>query len=342
MLDKRQQKILRAVVYKYIMTGVPVGSKSLAESLNLGISPATIRNELSKLEGMGYLYQPHVSAGRVPTPLGYRFYVDSLIGRTRLREEEKEAILTLFSNKAKELEDLLQETSNLLSRLTSTAAIIIAPSLRRNLIKHIDLVKLSTDMILLVIITDTGRVEKKVIELREGELDVDLDTVQSFLNRKLHAKGYDALRDFDPQKGLRDQKASSLAVRVVDVIREILTREEYEKVYVGGTLNLLRYLDEEGRARIENLLRHFEEQYFLLNLLSEVIRAKELTVRIGDENVFQDLRHFSLVATPYAVGEETMGTVSVLGPTRMDYARVIPTVDFIAKSLSQTLGLLRG
>lgn len=342
MLDKRQQKILRAVVYKYIMTGVPVGSKSLAESLNLGISPATIRNELSKLEGMGYLYQPHVSAGRVPTPLGYRFYVDSLIGRTRLREEEKVAILTLFSSKTKELEDLLQETTNLLSRLTSTAAMVIAPSLRRNLIKHIDLVKLAGDTMLLVIITDTGRVEKKVMDLEEGDREVNLETVQAYLNRKLQAKGFEDLRDFAAGKGLRNPNAARLAERVVEVIRDILTQDQYEKIYVGGTTNLLRYLDEEGKSRIESLLRHFEEQYFLLNLLSEVIRAKELTVRIGDENVFKELHYFSLVATPYAVGEETMGTVSVLGPTRMDYARVIPTVDFIAKSLSRTLEMLRG
>lgn len=342
MLDKRQQKILKAVVYKYIMTGVPVGSKSLAESLNLGISPATIRNELSKLEGMGYLYQPHVSAGRVPTPMGYRFYVDSLIGRTRLREEEKEAIVTLFSSKTKELEDLLQETTNLLSRLTSTAAMVIAPTLRRNLIKHVDLVRLAGESVLLVIITDTGRVEKKLLDLDAQERGVDLEAVQGYLNRHLQGKGYEDLLEFRVGRNLRDPRALHLAERVVEVIRDILTQDRYEKIYVGGTTNLLRYLDEEGRNRIESLLRHFEEQYYLLNLLGEVIRAKELTVRIGDENVFKELQYFSLVATPYAVGEETMGTVSVLGPTRMDYARVIPTVDFIAKSLSRTLEMLRG
>jgi heat-inducible transcriptional repressor len=163
MLDKRQQKILKAVVYKYITTGTPVGSKSLAAGLNLGVSAATIRNELSKLESMGYLYQPHTSAGRLPTDLGYRFYVDSLSGRTRLREEERKTILTLFSQKTKELEDLLQETSTLLSRLTSAAAVVIAPRLRRNTIRHVDLVDLAEDIILLVIITDTGRVEKKPV-----------------------------------------------------------------------------------------------------------------------------------------------------------------------------------
>jgi heat-inducible transcriptional repressor len=342
MLNKRQQKILKAVVYRYIMTGTPVGSKSLAQSLNLGVSSATIRNELSKLEGMGYLFQPHTSAGRVPTDLGYRFYVDSLSGRTRLREEEKEAILTLFSSKTQELENMLQETSTLLSRLTSSAALIIAPRLMRNTIKHVDLVRLAEDLVMLVIITDTGRVEKKVLAIGEGEKETDLEGVQEFLNRRLQGKGLEGLEKIDTDTEVRPLKSPQLAEQVMAVIRDILSHEDYERVYVGGTVNLLRYLDEEGVKRIENLLKHFEEQYFLLNMLSESLRSNELLVRIGDENIYKELQYFSLVATPYAIGEEMMGTVSVLGPTRMDYARVIPTVDFIAKSLSRTLEMLKG
>jgi heat-inducible transcriptional repressor len=342
MLDKRQQKILKAVVYRYIMTGTPVGSKSLAESLNLGVSPATIRNELSKLEGMGYLYQPHVSAGRVPTDLGYRFYVDSLSGRTRLREEEEKAVHTLFSYKTRELENLLQETSTLLSRLTSAAAMVIAPRLRRNTIKHVDLVDLAEDVVLLVIITDTGRVEKKIIDAKDTDQTIDLEEIQSLLNRNLHGKGLDEMGDLSLHRDMRSLASPVLAAKVISVIRDILSEEEYEKVFVGGTVNLLRYLDDEGVRRIEGLLEHFEEQYFLLNMLSEALGSKELVVRIGDENIFKELQSFSLVATPYAIGEEMVGTVSVLGPTRMDYARVIPTVDFIAKSLSRTLEMLKG
>lgn len=341
MLNKRQQKILKAVVYRFITTGTPVGSKSLAQSLNLGVSPATIRNELSKLEGMGYLYQPHTSAGRVPTDLGYRFYVDSLSGRTRLREDEKEAILALFSAKTRELENLLQETSTLLSRLTSSTALIIAPRLMRNTIKHVDLVKLAENLVLLVIITDTGRVEKKILDI-EDEKTIDLEEVQSYLNRHLQGKGLDEIESIDSDKDTGALRSPLLAARAVSVIMDIFSHEDYEKVYVGGTVNLLKYLDEEGAKRIENLLKHFEEQYFLLNMLSEALRSTEPLVRIGDENIYKELQYFSLVATPYAIGEEMMGTVSVLGPTRMDYARVIPTVDFIAKSLSRTLEVLKG
>lgn len=342
MMDKRQQKILKAVVYRYITTGTPVGSKSLAASLNLGVSAATIRNELSKLEGMGYLYQPHTSAGRLPTDLGYRFYVDSLSGRTRLREEERKAIHTLFSQKTKELENLLQETSTLLSRLTSAAAMVIAPRLRRNTIKHVDLVNLAEDIILLVIITDTGRVEKKLIDIKGMDSDDDLEEVQTFLNRGLQGRGLDEMADLTESPEIDTLKSPQLAAKVVAVIKDILSEDEYEKVFVGGTVNLLRYLDDEGAKRIEDLLKHFEEQYFLLNMLGEALGSKKTLIRIGDENIYEELQSFSLVATPYAINEEMVGTVSVLGPTRMDYARVIPTVDFIAKSLSRTLEMLKG
>ena len=342
MLDKRQQKILKAVVYKYITTGTPVGSKSLAAGLNLGVSAATIRNELSKLESMGYLYQPHTSAGRLPTDLGYRFYVDSLSGRTRLREEERKTILTLFSQKTKELEDLLQETSTLLSRLTSAAAVVIAPRLRRNTIRHVDLVDLAEDIILLVIITDTGRVEKKLIDIKGMDSGDGLEEIQTFLNRVLQGKGLDEIANLTKSPEIETLESPKLAAKVVAVIGDILPEEEYEKVFVGGTVNLLRYLDDEGVKRIEELLKHFEEQYFLLNMLGEALGSKETLIRIGDENVYEELQSFSLVASPYAIREEMVGTVSVLGPTRMDYARVIPTVDFIAKSLSRTLEMLKG
>ncbi len=342
MMNKRQQKILKTVVYRYITTGAPVGSKSLAQSLNLGISAATIRNELSKLEGQGYLYQPHTSAGRVPTDLGYRFYVDSLSGRTRLREEEKNAIITLFSHKTQELENLLQETSTLLSRLTSAAAMVIAPRLRRDTIKHVDLVNLAEEIVLMVIITDTGRVEKKLIDVQGSGENIDLEEIQSFLNCHLQGGGLGRVADLALHRDLKRLKSPPLAARVVGAIQDILSREEYEKVYVGGMANLLRYLDVEGLQRIERLLEHFEEQYLLLEMLSEALGSKELLVRIGDENLYKELQSFSLIATPYAIGEEMVGTVSVLGSTRMDYARVIPTVDFIAKSLSHTLEMLRG
>jgi heat-inducible transcriptional repressor len=342
MLDKRKQKILKAVVFRYIMTGTPVGSKALAESLNLGLSAATIRNELSKLEDMGYLYQPHVSAGRVPTDLGYRFYVDSLAGRTRLGKEEREAILALFSSKTQELERLLKETTFLLSRLTSAAALVIAPRLERTTIKHVDLVRLNEDHVLLVIITNTGRVEKKTLYLREREGEKTTEKAQELLNRHLQGKGLEDIEETDWEEELGRKRASLPALRAVEAVKEILTREEYEKIYVGGAVNLLRDMKEEGIARIEGLLKRFEEQYYLLNMLREVIRSRKMVVRIGDENILKELQDFSLVATPYGIGEELVGTVSVLGPTRMNYARVIPTVDFIASSLSRALENLTG
>jgi heat-inducible transcriptional repressor len=341
-LDRRKATILKEVVYRYITTGNPVGSTTICESLNLGISPATIRNELSKLEEMGYLCHPHTSAGRVPTTMGYRYYVDSLYGRARLRKEEKEAVVALFSAKTNEMERTLQEATDLLSRLTRSLAMVITPPLRRSTLKHLDLVSMSDRLMLLVIITNTGRVEKKLVEM-EGEVEEGLlQRVQNFLNRRLCDKTFDELEEPAPEHSRLPVQVHALVRKVYEEIREMLTREESEGVFVMGKANLVRAHQKEDVERIEQLMEALEQQCFILNLVKEVVNEKQLLVRIGNENLLEELRGFSLVATPYTVDEDQQGTIGVLGPMRMDYARIIPTVDFIARSLSKSLQILRG
>jgi heat-inducible transcriptional repressor len=341
-LDKRKTIILSEVVYRYIMTGVPVSSGVLSRTLNLGISPATIRNELSKLEEMGYLYHPHTSAGRIPTHQGYRFYVDSLMGRTRLRKEEREAIHTLFSHKTRELEQLLQETGDLLSRLTQALALVIAPRLSRSMLKHLDLLVMHDNYLLLVLITNTGRVEKKIVELKTPMNQQEIGKLQQLLNRSLQNRSLVEIRE-ENVTGLKvPEKQKELATQIVGEIKEILRRDEYEGVYVGGKANLVRASHAEDIRRLEELMDALEKQYFILNMVSEVLEENQLLVKIGDENVTRELREFSLVATPYALGEEQIGSIGVIGPIRMNYARIIPMVDFFAKSLSKSLNMLRG
>ncbi len=341
-LDKRKATILKEVVYRYITTGNPVGSSTICENLKLGISPATIRNELSKLEEMGYLTHPHTSAGRVPTTLGYRYYVDSLYGRTRLRKEEKEAVIALFSAKSIEMERTLQEATDLLSRLTRSLAMVITPPLRRSTLKHLDLVRMNQRILLLVIITNTGRVEKKLVEMDEDIEESLLQKVQNFLNRRLCDRSFDELEMPAPERSRLPVQVHPLLSKLYSEIGDILTREESEGVFVMGKANLVRAHQKEDVERIEHLMEALEQQCFILNLVKEVMNEKQLLVRIGNENLLEELRGFSLVATPYTVSEDQLGTIGVLGPMRMDYARIIPTVDFIARSLSRSLQMLRG
>ncbi len=340
MLDQRKSRILNAVVYRFIVDGAPVGSRALYQRLNLGISPATIRNELSKLEEMGYIYQPHTSAGRVPTDKGYRFYVDALAGMASLGEEEQEAIMQLFSAKTRELENLLQETTLVLSRLTKSAALVIAPQLRRSTIKHIDLLELNRDVYLLVIITDTGRVEKRMFE---GEANLggrQPGEAQDYLNRLLCGKGLKELEQLESE--VPSAPGAAGLEGIVEILRHILSEEESERIYWGGTASLMKHLDGETTGRIEELMEALEKQYMILAMLNEVLISKGVTVKIGFENPAAEMKDLSFVASSYAMGRENVGTVGVLGPTRMNYAQVIPMVEFTARLLSRTLEILRG
>lgn len=342
MLDKRKTAILKEVVYRYITTGAPVGSSTIYNSLSLGVSPATIRNELSKLEELGYLYSPHTSSGRVPTPSGYRFYVDILAGRARLRREEKSAVLALFSAKTQEMERTLQEATDLLSRLTHSLAMVISPPLRRSTLKHLDILSMNDEVLMLVIITNDGRVEKKLVELEEAMDDGTIEKVQNLLNRKLRSKSLGELEKVEAGFSRLDPRTRQNVGRIVEEIREMLTRDEYESVYVMGKANLVRAHDTEDVKRIEDLMEALEQQCFILSLVKEVVVEKQLLVRIGNENPLEELRGFSLVATAYEAGDDRHGTIGVLGPMRMDYARIIPTVDFIARSLTNSLQMLKG
>ncbi len=342
MLDKRKSAILKEVVYRYITTGTPVSSNAVARALNIGISPATIRNEMSRLEEMGYLYHPHTSAGKIPTHQGYRFYVDSLMGRARLRKEEKEAIQTLFSNQAKELENLMQETSELLSRLTQALSLVVSPRLRRSTLKHLDLLSMHDRLILMVIITNTGRVEKKVLEMNTSLSDEELIKIQNWLNHNLNGQSLSEIDVSAAQKLKAPRKIREAAKSIIKEIKDLLVRDEYEGVYVGGKANLIRLKEPETFRRIEALLEALEQQYFILNVVNELLVENQLLIKIGNENPSEELQDFSLVATPYAIGEQQMGSVGVIGPMRMDYARIIPMVDLVAKSLSKSLEILRG
>ncbi len=342
-LDRRKETILKEVVFRYITTGTPVGSATICENLNLSISPATIRNELSKLEEMGYLYHPHTSAGRVPTTMGYRYYVDSLAGRTRLRKEEKEAVLALFSAKSREMERTLQEATDLLSRITHSLAMVIAPPLRRSTLKHVDLVPLNERLVLLVIITNTGRVEKELLEMEEPMPHETLRKAQNYLNRRLRDRTFEELEGLDPGSSRLPAQVHPLINRIYREIKDMLTREESEGVFIMGKANLVRaHEKKEDIERIEQLMEALEQQCFILSLVREVVNEKQLLVRIGSENLLEELKGFSLVATPYTVDEDQLGTIGVLGPVRMDYARIIPAVDFLARSLSKSLQMLRG
>ncbi|MGZ4427585.1 MAG: heat-inducible transcriptional repressor HrcA [Nocardioidaceae bacterium] len=335
MVEDRKLAVLRAIVEDYVATQEPVGSKALVERHKLGVSPATIRNDMAALEEEGFLTQPHTSAGRVPTDKGYRLFVDRLSQVKPLSSAERRAIMTLLEG-ALDLDDVVQRSVRLLAQLTRQVAIVQYPTLSRSTVRHVELVVLNGTRVLVVMILSTGRIEQRIIELPEELTEDQVADLRVRLNRAVIGERLtDASQrlvelpeDFEP--GLR----SPVAVIVAALIEAMSDHRSTERVAVGGTANLARFGDGFD-ASIKPMLEALEEQVVLLKLLGEA--SSQLTVRIGHEVPFEELSTTSVVSTGYGPEEEALATLGIVGPTRMDYPGTMATVRAVARYVSKIL-----
>ncbi|MFD6100158.1 heat-inducible transcriptional repressor HrcA [Nocardiopsis flavescens] len=334
MLDERKLAVLRAVVEDFVNTNEPVGSKALADRHRLGVSPATIRNDMVALEEDGYIAQPHTSAGRVPTDKGYRLFVDRLSSVKPLSAAERRAIESFLSG-AVDLDEIVARTVRLLSQLTRQVAIVQYPSLTRSSVQHVELVPLAGQRLMLVVITDTGRVEQRVID-GLGAIDADaVADLRAMLNRAtagLHLGAVpDAVEDL-PQQIPPENRA--MAISVLSVLLESLVERHEEKIVLAGTANLAAV---DFAASLRDVLEALEENMVLIRLLGEAKDPSMLTVRIGAENFHEGLRSTSIVSADYGVGNQSLAKIGVVGPTRMDYPGTMGAVRAVARYVGQIL-----
>lgn len=334
MLEDRRLAVLRAIVEDYVSTREPVGSKALVERHSLGVSSATIRNDMAVLEEEGFIAQPHTSAGRIPTDLGYRAFVDRLSGVKPLSAAERRAISDFLAG-AVDLDDVMARSVRLLAQLTRQVALVQYPSLVQSTVLHIELVRLSETRLLLVLIADTGRVEQRTIDLPDPMSDEEVAALRTQLLTS--AIGQRCAELGERLTVLADSAEPSLRRSVTVVVASILeaTADTVEqRVMLGGTANLARYRDAFSIS-LEPVLEALEEQVVLLRLLGEV--SGDVTVRIGHENPVEDLQATSLVATGYGRGDAVVAGVGVVGPTHMDYPGTIASVRAVAQYLSRIL-----
>lgn len=339
-LDERKKMILRAVVERYVANAEPVSSKCLVEENNWPVSSATVRHEMALLEEMGYLTHPHTSAGRVPTDLGYRFFVDSLIENQNITESEAELIRRFYASLNYELDELMKETSYLLSELTQYAAVVFAPDIKKDKVKHIDLITLSYQAFLVVLITSSGSVSKRVIKLDQFQ-EEDLKVAEQLLNDKLRDLNVSQIKEFSVAgnlTGLSSNLTETQKIIVEESKKAIVSclNKTDNRVYFGGTANLLNQPEFESLKRLQNLLNLIEYNYSLLDFLNYIAQNCETLVSIGSESQLR-LEGLSLVAARYSLGKKNKGVVGILGPTRMNYPKIIPTVRYIAKNLQNVL-----
>jgi heat-inducible transcriptional repressor len=329
--------ILRAIVEDYVATHEPVGSKALVERHRLAVSPATVRNDMAALEEEGLIAQPHTSAGRIPTDLGYRVFVDRLSEVKPLSAAEKRAMSSLLEG-AVDLDDVVQRSVRLLAQLTRQVAIVQYPTLARSAVRHIELVALSQTRVLVVLILSTGRVEQRVVELPELIGEETLADLRARVNDAVMGRSLaEAAERLVGLPQAFEGTATSHAVLVVAALTQALSdHRSDERVVVGGTANLAHFGDGFD-VTIRPLLEALEEHVVLLKLLGEATSPSTLTVRIGHEVPFEGLASTSVVATGYGAGDLPMGTLGIVGPTRMDYPGTMASVRAVARYLSKIL-----
>lgn len=332
MSNERRKIVLNAIVRDYVATREPVGSKGVVERHNLGVSPATVRNDMAHLEEAGLIVQPHTSAGRIPTDAGYREFVDAIAEIKPLSRGEKNAIARVL-NEAVDLDDVLARATNLLSRITSQVALVQYPSLRRTALRHVELLALGEYHVLVVIITDAGRVEQRTISTAHTIAAHAVATIRQTMNEEYAGKQLSELADAADQVIARlVPEHAALAKQIAVVVEETLAEELEERVVVAGRQNLTKY-DADFHGSIRPMLDVLEEQVVLMRMLAD--EEEGLRVHIGRENGDEQLAETSIVTAPYASG---IARVGVVGPTRMDYYVNMAGVQAVATYLSDILG----
>lgn len=329
-MDERKAAILRSVVEEYIETAQPVGSGHVARTSGLAVSPATVRNEMTALEQEGYLRQPHTSAGRVPTDAGYRFFVDGLTAPGPLGAAQRHLVQRFFASAHGALEEMLQDTSRLLSRLTDYAAVVVAPTHEEAVIRSVQLVGLGPRLALAVVVLADGSIEKSAVELAE-ELGGDrVATAGAHLGHHLVGSTLGAAWTLPSTGDATLDEVCTAAATAIDQ----LAGGETDQVYVGGAANVAGAF--EAVESVRRVLATLEQQYVVVTLLRDVV-DRGLSVAIGAEHGLEPLSECSLIVAPYEVEGEAAGTVGVLGPTRMHYPEALAAVALVSQRLSERL-----
>jgi heat-inducible transcriptional repressor len=334
-MDDRKLEVLRAIVEDYVATQEPVGSKMVAQRHALGVSAATVRNDMAYLEEAGYIHQPHTSAGRIPTDKGYRLFVDRLGKIKPLSAAERRAVHR-FLAEAIDLDDVLTRTVRLLSQLTHQVAVVQYPSLNRSTVRHLELVALGPRRLMVVMITDTGRVEQRHVELPDDLAEDDVLELRRLVNEQLAGKH---LVETPPLiDGLADKVRPEIRAAVSALSKVLLgtmVERPDERVAVAGAANLTRHAAYFAGS-MRSLLEALEEEVVLMQLLGRADSGAMLTVRIGDENEIDDFRETAVITSGYGPGA-VVGHMGVFGPTRMDYPSTIAAVRAVARYVSEIL-----
>ena len=335
MLDERNQKILHAIIDDYISTAEPIGSRTIARKYNLGVSSATIRNEMADLELLGYLEQLHTSSGRVPSGKGYRLYVDDLLAPSKISEKEINLIASWYNSRTKSIEEVFQETAKIISRLTKNVSLVMAPQLSQSTFRCLQFVALDKNQAIVIVMTDAGFIENKIIDIPHGTSIEDLQKISTIVNGHLSGLMLDEIKTSLIKK-IKNEVNLDLFEATFDSILKALAIEKKERLYLGGTTQLLSQPEFRNVEKVKDILTMLEEEQLLCDLLNSQ-NGDGVTVTIGQENKYSGIKDCSIIKATYRIKGKVIGTVAVLGPTRMEYGKIITLLEFMHGNLGQIL-----
>lgn len=335
-LSQRKRLILRAIIDEYINTGAPVGSRTLSKREEIGISSATIRNEMADLEEMGYLYSPHTSAGRQPTDLAYRLYVDDLMQKRTIDEKEMEFVKHYMEGGSEEIDALMNKTAKLISDTTHLTSVVLAPQMSELTVSRIQIVKVSGHRLLLLIVFNDGTVKDLTVP-SHGWTEEDVDAASDMISKKVRGKtlpeAYRILYDDIPQEYSVQRDLVRNVMEAVD--GENISQKD-RRLILGGANNIFDHPEYKDVDSAKNFLQLLETKQPLYEMLSKATDM-EFTIKIGRENDIEELKNMSVVTATYKVGDKNLGSFGVIGPTRMDYAKVLNVLSCVGKSMNEIM-----
>jgi len=337
-LDRRSQEVLAAIVREFILTGEAVGSRTIVRHQGIPQSPATVRNVMMDLEEQGLLRQPHTSAGRIPTDAGLRFFIDRLMQAREITPAERQEILTRYKLSNVELQELLREVSRLLSDLSKQCALVLVPRTEAARLRRIEFVSIRQGKMIAVLVMDSGVVVNRLLEVAESFLPDELESIHRYLNELCLGKSLGEVRRLVQQEVEREQnRYDQLVTRALKLGAQAVADPVEDDLLVEGQSKLLERPMSNDPEQMKTILKTIEERKLLLRLLDETIQGEGVQIFIGAETREEEMRSCAIVASAYG-GAQPLGTLGVIGPSCMDYPRVVPLVDFTADMLTRILG----
>lgn len=343
MLDDRKLRVLYAIINSYINSAEPIGSRTITKQYDLGVSSATIRNEMSDLEELGYLNKPHSSAGRIPSDKAYRLYVNEILKnkKSKIDLTKKDEIKKILASESREVEQLLQNSAKVLSAITSYTALAISPQLKGSKIKHIQLIPIDNWQILMVLVTNTGIVKNSIFRLNREIPEEQITVMSNLLTDKLKGLSVDEI----------DEKISDNIIReiyeyktIIDGIMPIINQsmEDIDNVdlYADGITKILNFPEYKDLEKAKSFISFIEDKDLVVDLLLNNSLSQDIEITIGNENIYDPIKDCSIITTTYKLGDMTIGKIGIIGPTRMDYLKLINTLHLFSVNMTEIINML--